>query len=164
MYNSRFLVVKVFGSFLKESNCCLNILFAPRLVCPVITVFQVPSAQFNGLLNPVTKILFEVISYILATACVNQVTLYAAVDMKDKKEERQRGSKLQDYGQLSYDAVWFCRCLPTSQKNLLHAVSTLKKGTTGVLRNGCIDLSKYTKLQTNGHHSTHRSENLTSQV
>ena len=39
------------------------------------------------------------------TARVLQVTLYVAVDMKDNKEDRQRGSNLQDYGLLSFDVV-----------------------------------------------------------
>jgi hypothetical protein len=48
--------------------------------------------------------------------------------MKDKNEERQRKSKLQVYGLLSCEAVLFCGCLPTSRKNLIHVLSTLKKG------------------------------------
>lgn len=68
-------------------------------------MFQIPSAQFNILFNPVTKILFNFIPHTPHTPSVLQLTLYAAVDMKVKKEERQRGSKLQDYGLLSCDAV-----------------------------------------------------------
>jgi hypothetical protein len=83
----------------------LKHIFRTSVTLPVIVAFQVPPGQFNGLLNPVTKILFNVISYTLATVSVLHVTLNTAVVMKYKPEERQRGSKLQDYGLLSCDAV-----------------------------------------------------------
>jgi len=78
-----------------------------RLAKLLSYIEDVGCLKINGLLNAVTTVMFNVISYKIrvATVCLCQLILYAAVVMKDKKEERQRGSKLQDYGLLSCDAV-----------------------------------------------------------
>jgi hypothetical protein len=63
--------------------------FRTSISFPVITVFQIPSEQLHSfLLKPLTKCLFNVIPYTPSTSCVLQVTIYAAVDMKAKTEQK----------------------------------------------------------------------------